>query len=316
MKGDIEFKREFMKEIEENFPEMVKGYNTLFSETRMGLNFWEDMWKKDFYDFDRAKVLEMLKSFQSASITSLATILSLLDKYSSDAHSKNKGRLSIINTQTITKKDLKECVSENKQFKRNMTKKELYDKLPLLLNESDKLLLILYFKGIFGIGNSEILNIKPSDFDFSDNTLCLNGKTYQFNNYEAQIMKNTINETEYKSYAVEQRTIKLAESPFLFKNFANSGLKDNIDIEGRAKHVLIQRRVLNTVRFIGEELWSPNTIYRSGIASKILAEHDYKVLKSQDILRWKLKHSLTFDHVGMMETMDVIRQKIQEETEN
>lgn len=318
MKGDIEYKLQFMKEIEENYPDMVGDYITLFSYTRMGLDEWEseEGFNKDFYNFTREQVLEMLKAFQSSSLVALSKILSLLNKYSSDAFGKNKGRLSVINTQNIKKADLIGLVSENKQFKRNPTKKELYDKLPLLKNESDKLLLILYFKGIYGKENSEILNIKSSDFDTSTNTLCLNGKTYQFNNYEAQIIKNTINETEYKSYAVEEKTNKYTQSPYLFKNFADSGLRNNEDTEGRAKHTLIQRRIFIALKFIGEELWSPNTIYRSGIASKILADCDYKVLGSQDILRWKLKHGLTFDHVGMVETMDVIRQKIQEETEN
>lgn len=127
-------------------------------------------------------------------------------------------------------------------------------------------------------------------------------------------MKKAINEEEYESYVSNStKSYKVIDSEYIFRNLEGTSLsKDNIDLN-KVDNTLLIRRIQGTTKFINENLWSAKTIYRSGIASRILKYYNYKRLWNKDIVKYKSHRGLSFNPVDMMNVVDIIRDKLKDQ---
>lgn len=266
--GDVNLKEQLlinMKEIDKNAIGTIRGYGRVLQ--RFGK--YEDEFNKDVYNFSMEELDTMLYGLQIGSSADAGRIGSILKKYLTYAHSKNLGNLSLNFQSFFNKKQLDKYVWKNREEKKIFSLEQVKDIESHIINIRDKVALWLFWLGIRGDKNSEIIMLKKSDVDLEKGFITTNQKIIEnIPQHILDLIKKN-NETDEYFYIRDNgmfsnRTSILRQNDFLLRPLLGSTRKNHT-------FYITDSTLRNTFSHIKKSFknkypeFSPLNIYKSGM---------------------------------------------------
>lgn len=203
-RGDVDFKTKYLNESLKN--KILSDQDLIIRISLFNrIADLEEMFNKDFYNFNMDEVRTTLFTFGESTNLTLASKVSLLKEYANYALLEGKTIYSQPSISNFKNKDLYEFLSTSKSYLKYITKSELFENIEKLRNYQDKALLLLIFKGVLGHTYQDLINLKISDFNFKE-------KTLRFNHYykpkgnkdqEVEIEEKLINLTDEEAFIIQ-----------------------------------------------------------------------------------------------------------------
>lgn len=310
----------YNKEIKERFLE--ENYSNLGTRARYKKLFlrtfeYENQLNKDVYNFTLDEIKDMVVSLSSSSPATVSSTVSILNKYIQWAIHEGFVN-SVINVveQYIDIEEVRKMVSVLAQENRYLrNEQELINIINLCKNPQDSVCFVLAYHGLKA---DEILDIEKDNI--KENTITVNEKTIELNNYYMDVVKRAIGQTIYiknngigiddlrspelkldlnSKYLLRGvQNSKKEEGSKLTKQMINSRIKKVIDSFGdeeKLKKTFKTDEVkIKTAKQLNRPLITLTTIYYSGIFIKLQKlEQEKGKLEQQDFIDMREEYGLT-----------------------
>lgn len=157
---------------------------------------FEELYKRDLYDFSTSNLIDFFKYLDLANINNLIVYKLNLTKYAEWAVSENLVADNQIHFNELTMEILNSCISKARIGNAIIS----YEKLKNIsfVNKQDKFVFWSIFEGIKGKDYEEIINMKIEDIDGSAHTVSLcTGRTIKVSPEFIDAAQGAWNETEY-----------------------------------------------------------------------------------------------------------------------
>jgi integrase len=256
------------------------------------------MLKKDIYEFNREELDDLFMSFGSRSEASVASRISIINKYIDFAIEEGflSSKINLVNNFS-GEEYYKKYVSKVAENRKILNKKEFDDLIDFCVNAQDAAIFVLLYEGARGrqIKESpleELRNLKWEDVNEIDNTLTLkrdNGEIRKISvsSKTIEILRDANNQQKYikKNGELSDWLAKRKNTHLLL---INTGYILTPTIQGSygkiTKQNIMQR--INTIRkHYGNLYITVNNIWVSGMleyAKKIKREQNKTTLSSKD----------------------------------
>ena len=268
LQGNSELKEKFlnnMREIDKNAEGTIKGYEIVLR--RFG--DYEIKFNKDVYDFSMEELNTMFYGLQISSSADAGRIGSILKKYLTYAHSKKLGNLSLNLDMFFNKDQLDKYVWKNREEQKIFSIEQVKDIEKRIVNVRDQVALWLYWLGIRGDKNEEIIMLKQKDVDLEKGFITTNQKIVE--NIPKHILELIKENNETDEYFYIRSNGMLSDKPsilrlndFLLRPILGSTRKSNKEYITNAT----LRQTFSNIKksFINEyPEFSPLNIYKSGM---------------------------------------------------
>lgn len=275
---DSDLKIDFLEEAQIMQPESTY---TLMESTLTKMDNYEAEIGVPIYLFSAEMLKDFLADFRSSSIAVLENRFNVTKKYIEYAYDKRDGvKLSYkaININEISK--LVNRVAYNNKF---ITRSQLFEIIPNMINYQDRIIPILLFEGIRGVKYKDIRLLKVEDIDFEKRIIHLENRDVSIN--DARSLDNlrfAINETEYLKEVImhdgslqERRYNLLYNSPYVIKKIT---YKNDNPLEPISDFRLMNR-IKNIFELTGDVYLTGKSVYMSGLKER-LESHFNKPLKN------------------------------------
>ncbi len=235
---------------------------------------FESILNKDLFDFDVDEIKVYYKSISSSSMFTLNTLQSKLRKYTQWAIDNNYTKTKTNHYNIITQDMLAECFDKDTLSTQILTEEELDSRISRITNDSDKFIIRALFEGIRGESYSEILGLKLSDIDSSNNVQVLNDIEIE-NCYRTIKISDKLKKLAYESareeiYQYERSSVRLDKE---YDRVLNLQLpkkgKDLEDFDKSQKSRRIYKRIRRATKEMGMPNLSAKRIINSGILNMI-----------------------------------------------
>lgn len=248
----------------------------------------EQKYKKDLAQFDIEVLKELMGDFQAKTESSLASRLSIINKYVDYAVAK--GYVEMNNTIFITGDMLKDFLDTRAVNMRYIDINEFNAIKEVCKNYQDLIILELPWEGILGEKCIEARNLSEKDIDFDNNIIHIrdeNERSIRVLDKTIKIIKGAIDEEEYEVYLNENSDdIKfkgvryLRKTPHIIRK-STSGKNDIISYDG------FVRRLKDIAKWYGNPFITPTTLWWSGMFHYLgLTEKEKGKLDKDDY--WKI----------------------------
>lgn len=245
---------------------------------------------KEFQNFNHTERIEMLKSFRSASKTSLLVYLSVIKSFLEFCMANNIIENNMDLFRGLNYEDLQGYIDIEANKEKYINERDLYELINLINNPQDQVMTLLIFEGVRGKENREIIDLLNDDVDFDKHELKYGEnkeKTLKMNPILERVIDETINETQYWAKngdttqidddAVRRKrdVFELQDSEFLirptkdYQKKAEKAISDGRVKEGQVLGMLIQKRILATMKVILDRPYvTVNSLYISGLINR------------------------------------------------
>lgn len=157
---------------------------------------FEELYKRDLYDFSTSNLIDFLKYLDLANINNLIVYKLNLTKYAEWAVSENLVSDNQIHFNELTMELLNSCISKARISNAIISYKKLKS-IPFV-NKQDKFVFWSIFEGIKGKDYEEIINLKIEDIDQSTQTVTLcTGRTIKVSSEFINAAQGAWDEDEY-----------------------------------------------------------------------------------------------------------------------
>lgn len=126
---------------------------------------WEDLFEKDFYNFDIDETKLIFKDLKRPTLAALSSEKSILDKYLYFAVDNKKSKTARHPSFNIKGEDLNEFVNTKSRKNKFITYNEYLELLENCINPQDEAFIILLWNGAYDKNLEAIRNIKTDDID-------------------------------------------------------------------------------------------------------------------------------------------------------
>lgn len=204
--------------------------------------------RKDLAEFTLEEIENVIRDMQPMTVGSASSFLRTISSYITFALKELDDTLANINP---LEGNLPEGFIENtvdKSKKLFISKVELDGIISNLVNYQDKVLMSLIFeRGVFGTGGSEILNLKKQDIDFKNNILHVKDDELGERDVEVSpeciaLISGALNEPSYKAKNGQSEG-RNSERPLIENDYVLRNAKTRSEHNNRADKHLIYRRV-------------------------------------------------------------------------
>lgn len=257
------------RNIEEFLDEYRRSRVIIESTVRATLNRtleFEEIFRKQFYEFSEEEILMVFKSFHAISVVSLQNANLLLKHASRWMIDKKKLNISSA-YEDITKDQLKTCVDIQKKNSLILTRDDLTDIQSELLNYTDKAILELLFLGAGAHWLKELTFFDMSQASRNDGLIYFKtGKTIPIDNDIYELIRRACNEDELATFG-EIIHYSRVKSFGIYKQRANAlTANDNPNNEDdlARRFRWVQRRLYLIKQQLGVPLTSGN-VQMSGL---------------------------------------------------
>lgn len=222
---------------------------------------------KDLSNFTTYEIEDMLKTLNYATVESLIVLNSHLSLYTQWCLEENlvpdcQNHYAEINSDKmfgwVNAAAIKNTIID---------KKTLYSWVDQLLNPSDAFIMLALFEGIKGKDFCEIVNLKMSDFNENEVTLCTGRKVIVSNKLLALAEESNI--TDYYIGVTNEgnKRVPFLNEDIIIKNYPNVDKGATDFVKGRR----IYRRVIRNLEFLGADPnMRPNSLFESGKIDYVL----------------------------------------------
>ena len=308
---DAIIKIEFLRELE-NRKYSISQYNVSCSFLKK-IDKYESLVGVPCYKYQQMGLLDMLASFNSSSLNSLKTILSVLRLYIVFANDQlGLNNVSVLSIESDALAPLVNAFSKNDKY---ITRNEYVNILKTKnCNYVDLAQIVFLYHGIKGANYKEMLEYEVKDF--TGHSLIYKDEEIELDGLEINIIKNTILETSYQYYDRYNSTGELREvelevnSKYLFK----SSIHFNSDNKLSANS--IKARLGS---FLNTKLQMPSLTGKGIIASSIvyraLEQNNFQEMPRAELDR-KCKEIDKYNqvaYVNLNQIQEIILNKIRNE---
>ena len=308
---DAIIKIEFLRELE-NRKYSISQYNVSCSFLKK-IDKYESLVGVPCYKYQQMGLLDMLASFNSSSLNSLKTILSVLRLYIVFANDQlGLNNVSVLSIESDALAPLVNAFSKNDKY---ITRNEYVNILKTKnCNYVDLAQIVFLYHGIKGENYKEMLEYEIKDF--TGHSLIYKDEEIELDELEINIIKNTILEKSYQYYDRYNNTGELREvelevnSKYLFK----SSIHFNSDNKLSANS--IKARLGS---FLNTRLQMPSLTGKGIIASSIvyraLEQNDFQEMPRAELDR-KCKEIDKYNqvaYVNLNQIQEIILNKIRNE---
>ena len=190
----------FNREVKEEYIEQLRS-SSVKRLTRSVFKMskeYEEYFKKDFYDFIKPEIMELLASMNAISFNSLNSKCSVLRTYTRWAIDRKLSKDNINHYDSITPEEIRECLNKFIQQKKYITLAELDELSKDFLNISDAALCYCLYFGIYGKQGIEIKNLTEESISTSENKVSLvTGRTVILPSRIINILYESCEEYDY-----------------------------------------------------------------------------------------------------------------------
>lgn len=301
---DGDKKSGYLEYVENNYKDKS---TELFEKVMLRLDYFEMFRGKSIEKFKKNDLIELFKSMNSCSKSTLYTCRSTINSYLDYLNNPNdiKSELSKVN--------LDDCINTDREGVQYITEPEYYEILKDKGNYQYKAVVVLLWNKIKGLQLNEIINLKYEDLDVENKRIRIYGenpRTVQITQYEMDILEKAYQENIYKKIIIGRNGIQhtsertLKKGDYLIKSTIGPNSKD----------ININKIIYNTLKnrltdyynstLKRKELKSGN-IYKSSIYFDIIKEYGeplkYSALKKiTNKNKFKLSLSSAFREQGLM----------------
>lgn len=182
-------------------------------------NSIESVKRKDLFEFEIEELAELMSKLTSNSKDTVRQRYYQILNYINTYRHLRRDRENPLHR--VDTKWYEQFVESKRRI---ISEAELEDIIFKALNPQDKALLRLVFEGVKGINNSELLNLKVEDVDFTSNKLCLTddikgNRTIEVTHRCITLIKDAIGQREYyleNKYKLESK-YELIDSEYVIK---------------------------------------------------------------------------------------------------
>ena len=229
----------------------------LFKKTEI----FETKLNKDVSNFTFYEIEEMYKTWSMNSLASLQVINSHLSMYTQWCLQQSLVLDSQNHYLEFTKDKMVEYINLIVAKKKFITRLQLIEMISQLPNASDEFLLLALFEGISGKEYCELTNLKKTDFNGNEVTLCT-GRKIKISNVLLNLAEEAGNTYEYYPVNSDKR------EKFPFDLSDEKIIKDYYNAEESTSDFQMGRRIYRKLRrifaFLGIEYMSANALVESG----------------------------------------------------
>ena len=308
---DAELKIEFLKGLEERkYSTSLYNQNCSFLKK---IDKYETLIGVPCYKYHQSGLLDMLASFNSTSLNTLKSILSMLRAYIVYVNAlQGLNNISVI---TIDADLLPPLVNNFSQNDKYITQKEYFKILETKdCNYSDLAQIIFLWHGIKGVNYTDMIDFKISSF--TGHSLLYKDKEIELTKTEIEIIKKTISENHYKYYDRYNTTGDLREveleinSEYLFKTSTHFNSSNKLSAN------TIKSRLGS---FINIKLQMPSLVGKGIIASSIvyraLEQNGFNEMSRAELNRRckEIDSNNTVAYVVLNNAQDILLNKIGKE---
>ena len=307
--GDADFKRQYLNTlIETNYSKSTLKTNYFLLKN---IGFMENLYNKDFYDFNLDETKKALKNLRRKNLVHIASDGAMLRKYALYAVSKKRSIQNTHPMERLSRSDLKSLLVETSVSDMYATYEEYKDAVSSLRNWTDKALMVLIWNGVTNKNHEAIRNITKYSFANNCSTLIWHRNvtdeddivSTRFESWESHIIRNAFLETQYK---VEESKVAFGskiedvgklhmfvEGNHLFRNFVNK--KNLFDVPVQSQ--IISNRFKHIKLALGKQNWRINNIAISGLIYRLLKENsNWSKFELRTYLNNNPNLSLSFDN--------------------
>lgn len=280
----------FLKETKEYSKTTLSNYENIMHK----VTDFEELFKdgKKLQYFNHNERIEMLKSFRSASKTSLMVYLSVIKSFLEFCMANNIIENNMDFIRGLDFSELEKYIDIQANKEKYINEKDLYESLNSINNPQDQLIPLLVFEGIRGKENIEITELLNDDVNFDTHELKYGEnkeKVLKLNPILEGVIEETMKEMEYwaknadvaklndKASEKKRDVYELENSEFLIRPnidyHKKQSMKDAV-AEGKLKDgqvlgMLIQKRILATMKGILDRPYvTVNSLYISGLINR------------------------------------------------
>ena len=243
-------KRKYLKEV---YPDNSKESVVLIREFEKAAAFEEGK-RKDLYDWRISEIIEYYQSLKTDSLETLETINKKIMQYVEWAL-KNELTYDARNHFREVNHDIlaEKCLNKDIMNSKIVSREDLLEKISLLPNASDRFVLLALFEGFKGKDFCDIYNIKTTDINMTDKTVCtFSGKCKKMSDELIEIAIMSAKEYQYKGMTLKstRMNILVGEPEDVIKSYPN--MKGNNEYnKGRT----IYNKIIRSIPYCG---LSPN----------------------------------------------------------
>ena len=211
-----EEKEEFLKTI--NSEEVRKIYEHLFLKSKGA----ETLYQKDLYSFTLEQIEDVMRNINPATMNSAANNKSRLNNYMSWAITNGRRTNNINPIHGLGRDWERKFIDKN--TKRFLSESELNDIIEGLYNAQDKALIQCIFEGILGQGFSELISMRYSKIDWTNNKVSVIDKRsnkereVQVSDKCLQFIKEAYYQVLYRSEETDTEKELVEYEDYIFKN--------------------------------------------------------------------------------------------------
>jgi len=286
--GNTKFKEKYLEKIKANYSKSTYG-NT--RNLLVVAKFYEDLFKKDLYDFKLSEMTDMLKGMRTRTKNSLKQKISVYKTYIDIAISEGVTLNNANTMDAILPKDYDSLIDAHANKERYITRDELYTDLSGLNNVSDQLLFMLLFDGVMGENYINLTNIKMSDINPHTREVKLfDGTTTKLSELTYNMCIDAYEEDTYESYGDTGliRPVKLNE--YLLRSpIRKKGTEDEpLTASALRTRIDLFKKLLGIAGLTGR------SIYLSGVAQRLCED----VENCMDLTLNEINQWLTYQNVN------------------
>lgn len=212
---NVEFKEKFINEYD-NESTRITVENILANATLS-----ETVLDKDLYDFTLEEIAQVIRASNPLNAQSAYNIGRHIYRYIQFA--KNVRRSNLHPMDGIDPNWYKNLVGKDKKYL--FSKNEINDIISQIENKQDQAMIILYFEGVRGFNNSELINLKKQDIDEFNNELILHDekdksiRKIKVSSWCMFILKQAIESKNYRRLGRVSKTIlaPVCDNDYVFR---------------------------------------------------------------------------------------------------
>jgi len=124
----------------------------------------EEHLEKDIFEFNTIEFTELLKNFECTTVKSLKEYLNVFKLYCGWCNQNGYLKEDKIVANQFTKDDLEKYLNKSRSVEKFISYNELIKLMDRVENAQDAVIFALLYEGIKGVNNSEITNLKVTDY--------------------------------------------------------------------------------------------------------------------------------------------------------
>lgn len=240
-----------------------KSITTVMPEGYLGRMFqktmpFEEALGKDVCNFSNSEIVNLYKTWNLGSLTSLYVYNNTLQVYTQWCQKECLVVDGLNHFQEFNREILSNFVNKSLAERRVVSRGQILSWIEELPNASDGFILLAIFEGIGGTGYEEMIDLRIDDFSGNTVKLCT-GRTLEVSNELVTLAEDSAAEEEYFSLNSEKQwSTRVKHDPTLIiKNIRNTAKRDGFAWRIRA-------RMMKIFSFLDQEWMNARYVKLSG----------------------------------------------------